>query len=62
MLQQNQDEMFCIAAARAPELSPPPSGTTSTPPAQPDAAPPTPLEVGMIEVTVRVMLRVEIGQ
>jgi uncharacterized protein YggE len=26
------------------------------------AAPPTPLEVGMIEVTVRVMLRVEIGQ
>jgi hypothetical protein len=27
---------------------------------QADAAPPTPLEVGMIEVTARVVLRVEI--
>jgi uncharacterized protein YggE len=37
-------------------------GRAMAPEAQAGAAPPTPLEVGMIEVTVRVMLRVEIGQ
>jgi hypothetical protein len=31
-------------------------------PAVAGAAPPTPLEVGMIEVTVTVLLRVEIAQ
>jgi hypothetical protein len=51
----------CYLAARARRIVAT-ANTTSTPPALAGAAPPMPVELGMIEVAVTGKLRVEIAQ